>query len=158
VRRANRHAFTLVELLVVIAVISVLAALLLPALQGALQSARRIVCLNERKQNFLQMNYFANDEDGMVPYETRWNGSTWTVSGWGTQYDIRIPGGSNFGNPKNIARNRPSGYLGALGTLVRKGYVKEPETLFCPSMLRSYEVTGMRFNWYDAHPIIRPET
>jgi prepilin-type N-terminal cleavage/methylation domain-containing protein len=120
VRRANRHAFTLVELLVVIAVISVLAALLLPALQGALQSARRIVCLNERKQNFLQMNYFANDEDGMVPYETRWNGSKWTASGWGTQYDIRKPGGNNFGNPKSIARNRPSGYLGALRALIRK--------------------------------------
>ena len=59
--RRTRRAFTLVELLVVIAIIAILIALLLPALAQTRSAARTMACLsNERQWNFALNQYFAD--------------------------------------------------------------------------------------------------
>jgi len=63
------QAFTLVELLVVIAIIAILAALLLPVLTRGKQRAQRIQCIGNLKNIGTAFQIFAHDHHGSFPME-----------------------------------------------------------------------------------------
>ena len=65
---ANKHAFTLVELLVVIALISVLAGLLLPTLAKGKAKANRIKCANNLRQVNAALRGFSMTHDARYPW------------------------------------------------------------------------------------------
>jgi prepilin-type N-terminal cleavage/methylation domain-containing protein/prepilin-type processing-associated H-X9-DG protein len=68
VRRGNgRFAFTLVELLVVIGIISVLIGILLPTLNRAREAARQSKCLNNMRQITTATVMFAQENGGWMP-------------------------------------------------------------------------------------------
>ncbi|MHC4874310.1 MAG: prepilin-type N-terminal cleavage/methylation domain-containing protein [Planctomycetota bacterium] len=76
----KKKNFTLVELLVVIAIISILAGMLLPALENALGSARSITCSNNLKQISIGNQMYLNDTGFNAAY---WTGKPGTSIAWG---------------------------------------------------------------------------
>lgn len=64
----KRHVFTLIELLVVISIISLLIAVLLPALAAARKSAQGIQCQSNMRQVGLVFFTYTNDYKEVVPY------------------------------------------------------------------------------------------
>lgn len=68
-------AFTIIELLVVITILSILAALLSPALKNARDKARQIACMNNLRQFGLGIQCWSSDHSGeLYPYCP---GATW---------------------------------------------------------------------------------
>lgn len=79
---SRRHAFTLIEMLVVTAIISTLAALLLPAFLSARGRARQISCASNLHQIGLGMAMYVDNADGYYPFAVdpsdRYGAGSWS--------------------------------------------------------------------------------
>ena len=65
--RKGRHAFTLVELLVVVAIIALLVSILLPTLGKAKEQAKIVMCLSNLKGLGLGYGMYAHENDDWYP-------------------------------------------------------------------------------------------
>ena len=116
----RKRALTLVELLVVVAIIGALVALLLPAVQAARSAARRTQCLSQLRQIGLAFQLYLDTHDGEFPRSSH-SALSYGKVPWGIAISPHIdPTAMN-------ATNAQTGYL--------------PETLFagvyrCPEDTR----------------------
>ena len=115
-----RNAFSLVELLVMLCVVSVLAALLLPTLEQSIEQSRRIVCMSGTRQMFLATQNYAQDSKGFYPGPSKleWSGNISVLEYYA---DISVP--SSAGGFST----------GLYGLIVVTGYL-DRSLLRCPSM------------------------
>jgi prepilin-type N-terminal cleavage/methylation domain-containing protein/prepilin-type processing-associated H-X9-DG protein len=85
----KQHAFTLVELLVVVAIIALLIAVLIPVLQAAREDAKTVICSSNIKQLLTALTSYET-QSGTFPYST-WNSTPPTIPPGGypatNQYD-----------------------------------------------------------------------
>ena len=115
VSKRERAAFTLVELLIVIAIMGVLLGLLMPAMGRAREMARRASCLSNLRQVHQSFLLFAEENDGRVPLGYRGLGGKPRK-----QFNSMIYSGT--------ARK-----FCLFGALYQTGHMKQPEVFFCPS-------------------------
>lgn len=102
-------SFTLIELLVVVAIMAILLATLLPALAGARETARQVVCMSNLREIDVGILFYSQDSNDWLPTVT----GLW--QGVARQVGTSLP---DLGNPNNWATFRSD--------LV-------PSILFCPS-------------------------
>ncbi|BDI34326.1 hypothetical protein CCAX7_63770 [Capsulimonas corticalis] len=67
-RRVQRQAFTLIELLIVLAIMSILAGIILPVVARAREAGRRTQCLSNLRQISLAAQVYSQDYDDKFPF------------------------------------------------------------------------------------------
>ena len=77
---ASRKAFTLAELLVVVMIIAILAALVLPALGKAKERGQCIACCNNVRQLSLAWSVYADEHEGRLAYNLAMTGSSFRTN------------------------------------------------------------------------------
>ncbi len=112
--------FTLVELLVVVAVIAVLAGLMLPGLGQAQQAARRASCLSNLRQVGIGIAAYAGEHDGRVPFGPKAPPFTSPASFY--------PSSGAPTSLLSLQRGEPVG----LGLMLSGSLGGQPRALFCP--------------------------
>ncbi|HEX2973046.1 MAG TPA: prepilin-type N-terminal cleavage/methylation domain-containing protein [Tepidisphaeraceae bacterium] len=139
-------AFTLVELLVVLALLTLLIAILLPALKAARRSAERVLCTANMKQIGQAFLYYAHDNQGWLPnvasYWAWMPTAGWTYNDW-----IHWQAG------RDITRSALWPYLGSSKLLVCPAGIPDraPEYLY-PF---SYSLNG-HLPWYNLKRVVQP--
>lgn len=124
----NGRGFTIIELMVVITIMSIMAALLLPALARARERARRVVCANNMKQLGLSFLMFANEHNGLYPPGSP-NGY------WGE----RLPGTNP---PDQLVRNN---FIFNVRS-VYPDYMNDLNVIVCPA--NGLQLPDARTTWY----------
>jgi hypothetical protein len=131
-RKFAAGAFTLTELVVIIAVVGVLSAVALPWLFRSNEQVLRVRCLSNLREVGIGLNVYSAEASDYFP-----------VCGW--------PQGQNPWQTYSAARVMPGtgdltrGFM-SLGLLFRTGIVRDAKAFYCPGLARN--ASGYAYDYY----------
>ena len=131
----KRQSFTLIELLIVIAIIAVLASLLMPALNSARNKAKGITCIANQKQCMLAVSMYANDSNGWVPPPGGGSTGICPTEGWA----LTLTRNNYLPKELILEIQTTSSYLG-------NATFRVPSVLTCPMLMVPEEYPQIPFN------------
>jgi prepilin-type processing-associated H-X9-DG protein len=133
----DRRGITLLELLVVAALLVVLAALVLPALVAAKARARRAECMSRMKQWHMAFVAFAEDNDGWIARECYEPLGEVTINNWSQVKGVPLPGGAT--DSRDVWYNALPPVLGQTPTISfasppdRRSFFDTGRMIHCPT-------------------------
>jgi prepilin-type N-terminal cleavage/methylation domain-containing protein/prepilin-type processing-associated H-X9-DG protein len=116
--KTRKGAFTLIEMLVVMAIISILASMLLPALGKAKEQGVTIYCVNNLRQIGLAMQMYGDDSNDRLPV---------------SYANITVPGQGAWNGPTNP------------WTFALQPYYQNTNILRCPALTTRYKQSGYSY-------------
>jgi prepilin-type N-terminal cleavage/methylation domain-containing protein/prepilin-type processing-associated H-X9-DG protein len=150
-KRAKLDGFTLVELLVVMAIIGVLVAMLLPSLRQARENALRVVCASQQRQLVVGVQTYGDDNRRQfwapwLPYDPgyadpRFQPGGYVVTSWNGSYGW-MPGTGYLVNDQSVWQVGYSNYLGKSGNEGPKVSIDPGSTYF-----RGSDTWGNTWDW-----------
>lgn len=126
-----RRGFTLVEVLVSMAVIAVLLAIMLPAVRHVNETANRVVCRSNIRQIGLAFMMYADQNKGEMP-RTQFIGSFLSPDGISRDGVADRPQETMTLRLDDETRES-GGRWDGLGQLFATGYLSAPQIFYCPS-------------------------
>jgi prepilin-type N-terminal cleavage/methylation domain-containing protein len=89
-----RKKFTLLELMIVIAIIAILITMLIPSLNAARQKGLSAVCMSNLRQTAVINQIYMKDHDSAFPVSIHVNSNIWRT--WHNVFDEYVDGGSEL--------------------------------------------------------------
>ncbi len=128
--RSHKAAFTLVELLIVIAITAVLITMLVPSLSNARAQARTVVCSTQMAQIAKAMAMYTSDNKSVLPMPNSRHGMDARLSGWMGSPNIAnlTVGAAGDGCPENPGVN-PRVFPTGVGAAYYMGYIPAIPTM-----------------------------
>lgn len=124
------RGFTLVEMLVVIAVIAILAAFLLPVLARAKEKARRVQCANHLRQWALAFSFYVEDNEQYIPREGLGRDGRVRRENWANVQDSKSRDVWYNSLPGELSQTPARNYVS--NSVTRAGFYKN-RLFHCPS-------------------------
>lgn len=138
----TRPGFSLIDVLVSVAVIALLIAIMLPSISMVRESARRVICSSDMRQIGLGMNLYAEDNKGTLP------SSVFIEEVGQTAYPIYPQLMDTIRTSENdYEPHEEWGQWDGLGLLFYKGYVSAPGVFYCPSHTGSHTPERYEDRW-----------
>ncbi len=140
--RRHARAFTMIDLMVSLAIVAILIALMFPAISMVRESTRKVVCGSNLRQIGLGVSLFSQDNRDVLPDSvflpewTRHTSTAWTPDRMDT---VLL---SESDQPGRL-HDRWDG----MGLLFRDEYISAPNIFYCPSHRGSFSFMEAEQDW-----------